>query len=87
MASLSNYRSPAPPVYGVSTCFNLSLESTYIIDPGDVSRDPCEDCGLPGDVTAQTGHETGHSMDSILAVHKAMERAPRITLQGGEGGS
>lgn len=65
--------------------FNLSLEETHVVYPGDVSRDPGEDCGLPGDVTAQAGHKAGHSMDSVLAIHRAMEGAPRITLQGGEG--
>ena len=49
--------------------------------PRDVSRDPGEDCGLPGDITAQAGHEAGYTVDSILTIHQAMKGAPRITLQ------
>lgn len=64
--------------------FIPSFERTHIIYPRDVSRDPGEDCGLLGDITAQAGYKAGHTMDSILAIHQAVKGAPRITLWGRE---
>lgn len=61
--------------------FNPLFERTHVIHPRDVSRDPGEDCGLPGDITALAGHKAGHSLDSILTIHQAVEGASRITLQ------
>lgn len=57
-----------------------SVGGNDIIHPGNVSRDSGEDGGLPGDITAHAGHKAGHSVDSILTVHHAVEGSPRITL-------
>lgn len=54
---------------------------TYAIDPGNVGRHPGEHRGLPVDVTARGGTKTGHSTDVVLAIHQAVQRASRITLQ------
>lgn len=61
-----------------------SFERTHIVYPRDVSRYPGEDCRLLGDITSLAGNKAGHSMDSILAIHRAVEGASRITLQRGK---
>lgn len=70
------------PEPGCSKNFNPAFLRTHVIHPGNISRDSGEDCGLPGNITAHTGHKAGHPMDRILAVHQAMEGSPRITLPG-----